>query len=83
MSSTLAAVDTPSTTLLRSLDVAALARLKDELSAELAIGGSTARRRVVSPVIVGDGLRALPEGARFDLELVDERAFGNGIMYAR
>ena len=36
------------------------------------------------PVLVGGGKRALPDnGVRLDLELVDERRFGNGTAYLR
>ena len=33
------------------------------------------------PVLVGGGKRALPDGVRADLELVDERRFTNGTVY--
>jgi hypothetical protein len=32
---------------------------------------------------VGGGTRALPDGLRLDLELVDERGFDNGFVYLR
>jgi hypothetical protein len=32
---------------------------------------------------VGGGARALPDGLRVDLELVDERRFDNGFVYLR
>ena len=35
----------------------------------------------VSPVVVGGGQAALPDGVRWDLELVRERRFGNGAVY--
>ena len=35
----------------------------------------------VSPVVVGGGNAALPDGVRWDLELVGERRFGNGVVY--
>lgn len=95
VSTTLAEVHTPRTTLLRSLDAAALARLKAESSTDLAIGGPTLAASAIraglvdeyyfltSPVIVGGGLRALPDGVRLDLELVDERRFDNGVVFTR
>lgn len=36
---------------------------------------------LLSPVIVGGGNRALPDGVRAQLELVDERRFGNGVVH--
>jgi hypothetical protein len=37
----------------------------------------------LTPFIVGGGTRALPDGLRVDLELVDERRFDNGFVYLR
>ena len=36
---------------------------------------------LVSPVAVGGGTPAFPDGVRWDLELVDERRFGNGVVH--
>jgi hypothetical protein len=36
---------------------------------------------LLSPVIVGGGKRALPDGVRLDLELAGERRFDNGAVY--
>jgi dihydrofolate reductase len=35
----------------------------------------------VSPVVVGGGTAALPDGVRWDLELVGERRFANGVVH--
>ena len=37
----------------------------------------------ISPVVVGGGLRALPDGMKARLELLEERRFGNGVVYVR
>jgi riboflavin biosynthesis pyrimidine reductase len=37
----------------------------------------------LSPVLVGGGKHALPEGASLTLELLDEQRFGNGTVYLR
>jgi len=37
----------------------------------------------VAPVVVGGGKRALADEMRVDLELADERRFGNGMVYLR
>jgi dihydrofolate reductase len=37
----------------------------------------------LSPVVVGGGTRALPDGVRWDLDLRDERRFANGVVYLR
>ena len=36
---------------------------------------------LLSPVIVGGGTRALPDGLRIDLELADQRRFENGAVH--
>ena len=33
------------------------------------------------PILVGGGTRALPDGTRLELELLDERRFGNGTVH--
>jgi riboflavin biosynthesis pyrimidine reductase len=38
---------------------------------------------VVAPVVVGGGTRWLPDGAALELELQDERRFGNGMVFLR
>jgi hypothetical protein len=35
------------------------------------------------PVVVGGGKRPLPDGRRMNLELIEERDFGNGTVYLR
>lgn len=37
----------------------------------------------VSPIVVGGGNKALPDDVRFELELLDERRFGNGVVFLR
>ena len=95
VSSTLHAVDTARTTLVPHLDTAAIARLKAEATRDIGIGGPTRAAEAIraglvdeyywllSPVLVGGGLRALPDGVRLSLELIDERRFGNGVVYMR
>jgi dihydrofolate reductase len=38
---------------------------------------------IVFPVIVGGGRRFFPEGVRLNLELVEDRRFGNGVVALR
>jgi riboflavin biosynthesis pyrimidine reductase len=35
----------------------------------------------VTPIVVGGGLQSLPNNVRVKLELLDERRFGNGVVY--
>ncbi len=37
----------------------------------------------IAPILVGGGIRAFPGGLRLALELLDERRFGNGMVYLR
>jgi dihydrofolate reductase len=94
-STTLARVSTPRTRLERTFDVDAVARLKADSDRDLSIGGpglaaQALRAGLVDdvqlflyPVLVGGGTSALPDGARLDLELVDERRFAGGVVYLR
>jgi dihydrofolate reductase len=36
---------------------------------------------LLNPVVVGGGKKALPDDVRLDLELLEERKFGNGVVY--
>ena len=38
---------------------------------------------IICPMIVGGGKRFFPEGARVDLQLVEERRFENGMVFLR
>ena len=69
--------------------------MKESSAADLGVGGpglaaSAWRAGLVdelqlflAPVIVGGGTRALPDGVRTDLELVEERRFADGFAYLR
>ena len=92
-SSTLEAVSSARTRLERTFDPDAVRELKRGAEQDLAIGGPHLAAHAfaadlvdelqlfLSPVIVGGGTRALPDGVRLDLELVDERRFANGAVY--
>jgi dihydrofolate reductase len=92
-STTLTAVSTPRTRLERVFDPEAVRRLKGVAAGDLSIGGPGLAAQALqaglvddvhlflNPVLVGGGTRALPEGVRLDLELVEERRFGNGVVY--
>jgi len=94
-SSTLAEVSTPRTRVERRFDADAVRELKRTATADLSIGGPGLAahairaglvdeyRLFVVPVVVGGGLRALPDGVRRDLTLVDERRFAGGTVLLR
>jgi riboflavin biosynthesis pyrimidine reductase len=37
----------------------------------------------LTPILVGGGSQALPDNVRVQLELLDERRFGNGTVFLR
>jgi len=92
-SRTLDAVSTARTRLERDFDADAVRALKEDADRDLSIGGpelaGEALRAglidevhlLLSPVLVGGGTPALPDGLRLDLSLVDERRFGNGVVH--
>lgn len=86
-------VDPARARLVRHMDLVGLQRIVDEAPGQVEIfGPATAADAIragmvtdfhlfVVPMIVGGGLRALPEGARLDLERVHERAFASGAVH--
>jgi dihydrofolate reductase len=93
-STTLESVASGRTRLERTFEPDAVRQLKASADRDLAVGGPDLAGQafraglvddlhlIASPVVVGGGTRALPDGVRLDLELVDERRFGNGVVYA-
>ena len=94
-SRTLSSPSSARTSIERELDVDAVRRLKETASRDLTVGGPELAAQAIAaglvdefqlflvPVVVGGGKRALPEGVRLSLELLDERRFGNGTVYLR
>jgi dihydrofolate reductase len=94
-STTLDAPLTARTTIQRTFDPAGIRDLKESTEGIIGIGGATLAAAALqaglvdecgiflNPVAVGGGLRFLPEGLNLQLELLDERRFGNGVVYLR
>jgi dihydrofolate reductase len=94
-STTLDAVQTARTRLEHRFDPASVRDMKASASSDLTVGGAHLAaaafkaglvdecRLYVWPAIVGGGKPGLPGGHRADLELLDERRFGNGVMQLR
>ncbi|MBW4042414.1 MAG: dihydrofolate reductase family protein [Acidobacteria bacterium] len=92
-STTLADVDAPRTRLERRFDPEAVRRLKAEATAPLTVGGAELAGHafraglvdhlelLLAPVLVGEGPRALPEGSRSRLTLVEQRTFPAGWVH--
>jgi dihydrofolate reductase len=94
-SSTLDAVSSARTRLEREFDPDAVRRLKKAAERDITVGGPGLAAHalvdglvdechlLLNPVVVGGGTRALPAGLRLELQLLDERRFGNGVVYLR
>lgn len=79
----------------RSFDPEAVRVLKAESERDLTVDGPVLAAQairaglvdeyqlIVGPAIVGGGHRFFPADVRVDLELLDERRFGNGVVYLR
>ena len=92
-STTLGTVSTTRTRLEREVDIDTIRALKATTDADIGVGGPTLAAHFVaaglvdeyhqflSPVIVGGGTRFFPPGVRLDLDLIDERRSGNGVVY--
>jgi dihydrofolate reductase len=91
-STTLDSVRSERTRLERSFDPAAVRQLVDTADGDVSIGGPHLAGHAlrsgivdevtlyVSPVVVGGGVRTLPDRLRLPLEVVEHRAFGNGVV---
>jgi dihydrofolate reductase len=94
-SRTLESVASERTRLEHDFDAAAVAELKASSARDLSIGGAELAGHamrlglvdechlILNPVLVGGGKRALPDGVRVDLDLLEERRFTNGVVHLR
>ncbi len=92
-SRTLDAVWTPRTRLEPEFDAEAVGRMKEAADRDISISGpglaeSAFRAGLVDeihlflfPIVVGGGKPGVPRGVRLNLELLDERRFGNGVVH--
>jgi dihydrofolate reductase len=94
-SKTLEAVSSARTRIERDFDPEAIRELKAVAGRDLTVGGPELAAQAfeaglvdevqlfLAPVVVGGGNRSLPDNVRMNLELLDERRFGNGMVYLR
>jgi dihydrofolate reductase len=94
-SRTLEAVSSERTRLERDFAPGTIKRLKDASPSDISVGGAELAGQAIAadlvdecglflcPILVGGGKRALPEGVRARLELLDERHFKGGVVYLR
>lgn len=94
-SRTLEDVSSARTRIERSFDPDAVRGLLASASRDVTVGGPELAAQAfaaglvdecqlfLAPVVVGAGKRALPQGVFAKLELLDQRRFGNGMVYLR
>jgi dihydrofolate reductase len=94
-SRTLAEPRSARTRIEREFDPEAVRRLKADVEHDITVDGPELAAQairaglvdefqmIVCPAVVGGGKRFFPDGVRLDLELLDERRFGNGVLILR
>lgn len=92
-SRTLDAVSTPRTRLEREFDPGPIRHMKEAAGGEISVSGPGLAQHAfqtglvdevhlfVFPVVVGGGKPGLPRDVRMELELIDTRRFGNGVVH--
>ena len=92
-SRTLETVSSARTRIERAFDPEAVRRLKAAAGRDVSVGGPELAAQAikaglvdeyhlfVTPVVVGGGKQWLPDDVRVELELLDERRFGNGVVH--
>jgi dihydrofolate reductase len=94
-SKSLESASTRRTRIEREFDPEAIRRLKQAAGRDISIGGPALAAHAfrsglidechlfLAPIIVGGGKRSLPEDVRLELELLEERRFGSGMVFLR
>ena len=94
-SKTLETISTRKTQIERNFNPEAIRQLKEAAEHDLLIGGPELAAHAfrsglidechlfLIPIIVGGGKQALPDNVRFELELLEERRFGSGVVFLR
>jgi dihydrofolate reductase len=94
-SKTLKKVSTSKTELKRTFDAQAIKQLKESAASDISIGGPGLAAHAfrsglidecllfLIPILVGGGKRAWPDDVRLELELLEERRFGSGVVFLR
>jgi dihydrofolate reductase len=94
-SKTLAAVSSAKTRIERDFDPEAVRQLKASAGRDLSVGGPHLAAEAIKaglvdeyhlflvPFVVGGGNQSLPDNVRVQLELLDERRFGGGVVFLR
>ena len=92
-SRTLQTASSAKTRIEREFDQDAVRRLKQSSGTDISVGGAELAGHAfgaglvdechlfLCPIVVGGGKRTLPDNVRAQLELLDERRFGNGVVH--
>jgi dihydrofolate reductase len=92
-STTLEKASSARTRIERAFDPDAVRQMKASARRDITVGGPDLAGQAikaglvdelhlfVAPVVVGGGRQSLPNDVRLDLDLVDERRFGNGVVH--
>ena len=94
-SKALASASTRNTQIERNFNPEAIKQLKKTVQHDILIGGPELAAQAfqsglidechlfLTPIIVGGGKPSLPDKVRLELELLEERRFGNGVVFLR
>jgi dihydrofolate reductase len=92
-SKTLESVSSARTRIERDFDPEAVRQMKAAAGRDISVGGADLAAQAfraglvdechffLSPIAVGAGKRALPDGLRLEFELLDERRFTGGVVH--
>ena len=94
-SKTLEAVSTRKTQMERNFNPTVIRQLKEAVEHDILIGGPALAAHAfraglidechlfLTPIIVGGGKQSFPDNVRLELELLEERRFGSGVVFLR
>jgi dihydrofolate reductase len=94
-SKTLEATSSARTRIERDFDPDVVRKMKASAGRDISVGGPTLAVQAfkaglvdecylfLAPIVVGGGTQSLPSNVRLELELIEERRFGNGVVYLR
>jgi dihydrofolate reductase len=92
-SRTLATATSARTRIEREFDAESIRQMKTTERSDISVGGAELAGQAIkaglvdeyhlflTPVVVGGGTRALPDGVRVNLDLMEEHRFGSGVVH--
>jgi len=94
-SRTLETVSSARTRIERDFDAEAVRQVKAAVGRDITVGGPNLAAEAfkaglvdechlfIAPIVIGGGTRSFPDSVRVELELLDERRFGRGMVHLR